>query len=66
MQVFAAKQAVSEGSLSARNAFASAADKPDGAPDSPRPDVILNEDGEPIEEAEEVCPISHQVFGTRR
>lgn len=54
LQVFAAKQAVSEGSMSARNAFASAADAASSSLDSPRRDVILNEDGEPVEEAAEV------------
>ena len=53
-QVFAAKQAVAEGSLSARNAFASAADRRADGPESPRPDIIVNEDGEAVEETNEV------------
>ena len=52
--MFAAKQAVAEGSLSARNAFASAADRRADGPESPRPDIIVNEDGEAVEETKEV------------
>ncbi len=57
VQVFAAKQAVLEGSLSSRNAFVSAAEaalrgRLDERPE--RRDVILNEDGQPVEETEEV------------
>ncbi len=53
--MFAAKQAVAEGSLSARNAFATAAEVAAAeAATADRRDVILNENGEPVEEPAEV------------